>query len=76
MTTPPVTVPYCRSGHARLIFFQLAQTFRAEAVNRAVLADLRRVRAELEEELPPREAQRSLEREGAIGEPEVQIEAE
>ena len=35
-----------------------------------------RVRAELFEELPPGEAQRRLEREGAIDEPEVQVEAE
>ena len=40
------------------------------------MAHLRRVRAELFKELLPRETQRRLEREGAIDEPEIQVEAE
>ena len=57
-------------------FLQLAQTGRAEHAHRAVVDDFERVRAELPIELLPREGQWSLKREGAIHEPEVQIQPE
>ena len=59
-------------------FFQLAQTDRPEAarVEHAAGRHARRVRAELPVELPPRQAQRRLEIERPVREPEVQVEAE
>ena len=57
-------------------FLQLAQGLAAEEFNRFLVAGFRRVRAELAVELPPSELLRSAEREGAVGEPQVQIKAQ
>ena len=59
-------------------FFQLAQTDRPEAarVEHASGRHARRVRAKLPVELPPGQAQRRLEIERPVREPEVQVEAE
>ncbi len=57
-------------------FLQLAESRPLKTFNRAFCPDLFRGRAELPVELLPREAQRSLEGERPVREPEVQVEAE
>ena len=54
-------------------FFQLAQDLPAEAADRAFLSRLLGVRAELAEELPPREGDRHTERERPVREPQIQV---
>ena len=55
---------------------QLAETVHAEVAERGLIVRPGRVHAELPVELRPREAERARESERAIGEPQVEIEAE
>ena len=59
-----------------LDLLQLAQTVLAKVINSAPIVRLLRVHAELPVEQRPREPQLALQRERAIGEPQVEVEVE
>ena len=60
----------------QLDLFQLAEALCAKGVNSAFVAGVVRVRSELAVQEPPREPQRSTEREGPVDQPQVEIEAQ
>ena len=63
-----------RPGHLDLV--QLPQAIRAEVVNGAIIARLSRSPPELTVEARPREPERTFQREGPVGKPQVQIQAQ
>ena len=60
----------------QLDLFQLAQNLFPEAADGELVAGFGRVRSKLAVQEPPRNPQRIVEREGPIGEPQVEIEAQ
>ena len=71
---PGRRVVQIRPGQLDLL--QLAQNLVPEVLNGLVIAGFGRVRSELLVQLLPSEAERSTEGEGAVGQPEVEIEAQ